>query len=342
MAFDREAQAEAEGGIEPANPSATGGEPLAPTSRLRQAILTWSLGAGVMVFAAGLAWAVRDRMERARAETALLFPTLAAAAESARADGADPGKLAYTVHCARCHGTNGRGDGPDFWLQPPAPRDFRIRPWKHGENAEAVRKVVLEGIRGTAMAGWGRSLSAGELDAVVEYVRAFGPSRPSERLPLPLDAPLRRAGFVPSVVLEEAPRVSAESVDGQRQSLGTYRGSVILIAFWGTYCPPCLEEFPALEQVSQEFKDKGLVVLPICVDEADPVIVRRAAMGRADRLPVIIDRSGRTRLRYDVQSIPAAVLVDREGRLIGRVDGAIRWTSPEVRELLRAVIEEPD
>lgn len=316
--------------------SDSGGDSSKQGGRWRRTLEVSALGLGVLTLAVGLAWAIRDRLERRRegAPVVVVVP----GGGGPGVDQVRAGKLVYQVHCGRCHGPWGRGDGPDALLLPPAPGDFTIGPWKHGETADAVRKVILDGVPGTAMAGWRRSLSPRQLDVVVDYVRTLGPRRTADGPPSPLERQLRHAGFVPADRVEEAPRLWTEDLEGMRESLLTYRGSVVVLVFWGTSCPPCLEEFPSLERVAEEFRAAGLVVLPVCVDESDLALVQQAARGKADRLRVLVDRFGRSRIRFDVQTLPTAVLIDRQGRELGRVQGATRWTDPAIRDLLRAAL----
>ena len=322
---------------EPADPCSTPARAIARTLGLA------AVGLGMMAISAGSAWLIRGRLERDSTE-----PAPAAVVESGAQAHPSPrggettrfkvGRLAYRVHCARCHGPEGRGDGADSAVLRPPPRDFATRPWSHGESAEAIRSVILQGVPGTAMTGWSHLLSAEQLNAVVEYVRSFAPP-PEPKLANTKGIPsslLSRAGFEPSLPAA-APAIAVQDLDGRDRSWAQNQDKATLLVFWGTTCAPCLEELPSLERLAAELGEARLAVLPICVDESDASLVREVARTRAKQLPLYLDRTGLARLRYDVQTLPCAVLIDREGRLIGRSQGGKDWSTEAVKAALRAV-----
>ncbi len=92
--------------------------------------------------------------------------------------------------------------------------------------------------------------------------------------------------------------------------------------------------------MADEFRDRGLEVLPVCVNEADAEPVRSVA-GRLKSLPLYRDVRGAARLRYGVDAVPAACLIDRAGCLLGDGPGPSDWTGPEARELLQACLRPP-
>jgi mono/diheme cytochrome c family protein/thiol-disulfide isomerase/thioredoxin len=311
-----------------------------------KALLVAALGLGAMAASAALAWSIRARVER---QPDRAVPT-AGSDESSRSPTAAKGlpallrrgRLTYQVHCARCHGPEGRGDGADAPLLQPPPRDFAAAPWTHGQTPESVREAVRRGIAGTAMPGFGPLLSKRELEGVVAFVRTLAcrPEAAAERRPS-LDSLLRRARFEPAGPASEEPiaAVAFHDLDGRRRTLGSFRGKAVLLAFWGTSCAPCLSELPALERLAREFAADGLDVVALCVDETSPEPVRSSARGRVEELPLYVDATGLARLRFDVQVLPSTVLIDRSGRPLGRAQGTDDWSRPELRELLRAVLK---
>jgi mono/diheme cytochrome c family protein/peroxiredoxin len=310
-----------------------------PARTIAQFVGVAAVGLGMMALSAGLAWSIRGHLEtEADSPGPEIGPQTTVGAQPDRKTAKHKtGRLAYQVHCARCHGPEGRGDGADAAVLRPSPRDLSSRPWTHGETPEAVRSVILRGIPGTAMTGWGHLLSPEQLDAVVDYVRSLG-SPPGDAKPR--DFPtmlLRRAGFEPVDAAIAAPSITFQDLDGRERTLEQERGKGILLVFWGTTCAPCVDELPALDRLADEFGDDRLAVRPICVDEPDEALVREIARTRTKHLSLFVDRTGLARLRYDVQTLPSAVLIDREGRLLGRADGGRDWLAESVREALRAV-----
>ncbi len=284
--------------------------PPAPDGRPRGArlLIVAATGGVVMGLSAALAWALHGKADP------MMDVAPASVAVADRDDAlARAGRLAYQVHCARCHGPEGRGDGPDAERLRPPPRDFASGGWKGGPSAAAIRKVIIEGLPGSAMPGWGQSLSLLELDGLAAHVLALA-SRPRPGLA----AMLRRAGFVPDESGTAAPPLVLRDTAGGRVTLDSWRGRVVLVLFWGTSCTHCVAEMPAMDRFAARYRERGLVVLPVCVDEADAATARATA----DDRPVYLDPGGTARLRYDVQALPTFALIGHDGRLLGTAQGA--------------------
>lgn len=125
-------------------------------------------------------------------------------------------------------------------------------------------------------------------------------------------------------MLAGAPATSfpATRIDGAADSLGNYRGKVVLMNLWATWCPPCREEMPALERLYREFGSRGLVVLGIDQGES-----ASAAGAYARKLgitfPVLIDGGQQYGRAYAAQGLPTTIVIDRAGRIVKGVDGAM-------------------
>jgi thiol-disulfide isomerase/thioredoxin len=192
------------------------------------------------------------------------------------------------------------------------------------------------------MNGLAAALSPRELDAVVDFVLSIAPEG-AKGTPLTRDATeaLQKAGFTPSSAVRAAPPLSARGAEGEPVMLDRLRGRLVLIVFWGTSCAPCLKELPALERLADRQRGEDLAVVPVCLDEADAAVAQRVAAEQAPRLPVYIDPTGAAKLSYDVQALPAAVLVAPNGCLLGRAQGLMHWSAPEVDTLIHTILN-PD
>src|SRR5215468_2711425 len=105
-------------------------------------------------------------------------------------------------------------------------------------------------------------------------------------------------------------------LNGQVVSTAAWRGKVVLLNFWATWCPPCREEIPALDALARELGPKGLTVLGVNFKESRPQIdafVRERRLG----FPMLLDADGLVSERYQVFALPVSVLVDRRGMLVG-------------------------
>lgn len=105
---------------------------------------------------------------------------------------------------------------------------------------------------------------------------------------------------------------SLETLDGNRVSLSDYRGQVVLVNFWATWCPPCRAEIPDLEAAHQAHQNSGLVILGVSVE--DPPDLVELFLREVDiTYPILLDRSGKVYRAYRAPGLPMSVLVDRDG-----------------------------
>jgi len=197
----------------------------------------------------------------------------------------------------------------------------------------------------------GLAYLGGGLRGLWEWDRsAAGPPAPSagraaetnaaNSLSLEINALAVRAGFAPAPGTT-APPVSFRDAAGVIGSLERFRGKFVLLAFWGTTCIPCMEELPGLEKLADRFRNTDLVILPLCLDEADPDTARGVAARVAPGLSVAVDADGSARRSYEVRALPQAVLIDREGRVVARSLGARKWDLKEMDELFCAALGVP-
>ena len=135
-----------------------------------------------------------------------------------------------------------------------------------------------------------------------------------DRLPgLPEQGPTQNA---------EVPDFTLETVDGKTVSLSDYRGRPVVINFWATWCAPCREEMPLLQETYDAHRDDGLVVIGVNVRET-PEKVKRFLAEVGVEFPVLLDSEGAAVNRYLVTSLPLTFFVDREGRLRTLVVGGM-------------------
>jgi cytochrome c biogenesis protein CcmG/thiol:disulfide interchange protein DsbE len=103
-----------------------------------------------------------------------------------------------------------------------------------------------------------------------------------------------------------------ESLDGGQVSLSDYGGSVVLVNFWATWCPPCRAEIPDLDSAYRAHKDEGFVVLGVDVEESRQQV--ESFMADVDvTYPMLLDGKGQVMKAYRVRGLPMSVIVDRDG-----------------------------
>ncbi|MBO0609032.1 cytochrome c-type biogenesis CcmF C-terminal domain-containing protein [Myceligenerans salitolerans] len=133
-----------------------------------------------------------------------------------------------------------------------------------------------------------------------------------------------------------APPLAGEGLDGGRYDVADLRGSVVLVAAWASWCAPCRDELPLLEDAAQRHEDDGLEVLGINVRDL-PGPARRFAAEHDVSFPSVVDRRGTLSVAWGLRGLPATYLVDRDGNLVARHPGPVteEWIDtvvvPEVR-----------
>lgn len=138
------------------------------------------------------------------------------------------------------------------------------------------------------------------------------------------------------------PELRFQDASGKPRSLGDFRGKVVLLNVWATWCAPCREEMPALDRLQARLGGERFQVLALSVDLQGASIARKFYEDVGIKaLPLYIDTSAKAAFVLDAPGLPATLLVDRKGREIGRHLGAVKWDSPEVvQQLERAMTAE--
>lgn len=132
-------------------------------------------------------------------------------------------------------------------------------------------------------------------------------------------------------------------VDGQERprSLADFRGRLVLLNVWATWCAPCREEMPALDRLQAQLGGPRFEVVALSVDQQGAPIARKFFQEVGVKsLALYVDPSAQAAFKLNAPGLPATLLVDREGREIGRHLGVVKWDSPQIVAALRRRIEE--
>ena len=126
---------------------------------------------------------------------------------------------------------------------------------------------------------------------------------------------------------------------GQPADMAPYRGKVLLVNLWATWCAPCIKELPSLGTLQQELGGDQFQVVTIAVDERDPAKIEPFLAGHgAANLPVLIDRDRTIEKVAQVIALPTSLLVDREGKVKAMVTGDACWNSGTALAAVKAFI----
>jgi thiol-disulfide isomerase/thioredoxin len=148
-------------------------------------------------------------------------------------------------------------------------------------------------------------------------------------------------GFEMASRLRTAPEAHFKGENGAELSLADFRGQVVLLNIWATWCGPCRAEMPSLDRLQARHGGDGLRVVAISVDDGGLPMVRRFFQQRSIRnLKLYADNDHSTAAAFDVGGIPMTVLIDREGNVVGELVGGTQWDSPEAVELVGRYLED--
>jgi thiol-disulfide isomerase/thioredoxin len=138
-----------------------------------------------------------------------------------------------------------------------------------------------------------------------------------------------------------APRYAAVSLaSGDSVTLPeAYEGHVTLVNIWATWCLPCREEMPSMQELYASYKDRGFRIAAVSIDDGDPELVRRFVREFGLTFDILHDRSTAIQQSYQTTGVPESFLLDGEGTIVKRVIGAVDWNSAENRALIERLLE---
>ena len=129
-----------------------------------------------------------------------------------------------------------------------------------------------------------------------------------------------------------APDFKLKTLDGKEVSLSDYRGKVVLINFWATWCPPCREEMPLFKRVYERYKNKGFEILAVSTDTSVDPVKKFVKEYKLD-FPVLLDTDNISSL-YGIQGLPTSFLIDREGKIVKVRLGKYKEIESDLKKVL--------
>ncbi len=143
----------------------------------------------------------------------------------------------------------------------------------------------------------------------------------------------------PVSVGTDAPNFEAmDLATGDTLALDGYRGEVVLLNIWATWCVPCETEMPSIQRLHDEMGPEGLKVIAVSVDQVGSDDVRAWVEERGLTFPIMHDQSGRIQRTYQTTGVPETFVIDRHGVIIRRVIGAAEWDHPVQQALIRRLL----
>ena len=136
-----------------------------------------------------------------------------------------------------------------------------------------------------------------------------------------------------------APGFTLRNLKGNYESLEDYRGQVVILNFWATWCAPCRVEMPSFENLYRRYRSEGVVVLAVTLDKNVGSKIKSFVDEYGLTFPVLLDKKGEVERLYPSMTIPFTYVINPEGRVVTRVDGAKNWESKDTFDAIEYLLE---
>ena len=136
-----------------------------------------------------------------------------------------------------------------------------------------------------------------------------------------------------------APELKAQDLTGATRTLADYRGKVVLLNFWASWCPPCLREMPSMERLRREMTGRPLAI--VALDSAETPDEVNAFLSKMKLgFPILLDPDGSNTRRWKVFALPTTFLLDAQGRVRYVLTGPTEWDEGEALEVIESLLAE--
>jgi thiol-disulfide isomerase/thioredoxin len=136
------------------------------------------------------------------------------------------------------------------------------------------------------------------------------------------------------------PQLQLKTIQGKNSDLKDYKGKVVLVNFWASWCPPCVHEMPSMQNLSEHFGGQAFEILAVNMAE-DKKTVRAFLREKVKvKFPILMDLDGQTLKRWRVFAFPTSYVIDKQGKIRLALFGAIDWMQKEVLQQLAVLIQE--
>ena len=135
------------------------------------------------------------------------------------------------------------------------------------------------------------------------------------------------------------PELAFNDADDKPLKLADYKGKIVLLNFWATWCAPCVKEMPSLDRLQAEVGKDKFIVLPLSLDgPSRPKVAPFYDDKKLSHLGVYFDKGRKAMQALDVSILPTSILIDAQGRELGRLEGEADWEKPEALALVKAAV----
>ncbi len=135
------------------------------------------------------------------------------------------------------------------------------------------------------------------------------------------------------------PVVSFADAQGRPVDLDAFKGNVVILEFWATWCKPCRDEFPVLDRLQARLRSQGLIVVPVSVDHRGlPAVDAFYEQLKIINLAKYTGNMNEIAKAFGLRGLPSTFVLDRDGREVLRIEGAAHWESAEIGTVLTTLL----
>ena len=142
-----------------------------------------------------------------------------------------------------------------------------------------------------------------------------------------------KMGVVPPKTSQPAPDFVVKNLKGQDVKLSDFKGKVVLLNFWATWCGACREEMASMQNLYSSLGKEGLEVLAVSIDRWNEDRIQKYVTKNNLTFPVLLDQNQKIRKKYHVMGLPTSYLIDGEGKIRGYASGSRTWDSADSQDL---------
>lgn len=136
----------------------------------------------------------------------------------------------------------------------------------------------------------------------------------------------------------QAPEFTLNNVDGKAVSLASYRGTVVLLNFWATWCPSCREEMPSMNKLARQFKNRKFSIVAVATDRSSSDVRSYLKKNPSDFTVLVDEGLSVSRSKYKVFVLPMSFLIDKNGMVVERYFGGEDWTDPGMIKKIESLL----
>jgi peroxiredoxin len=139
---------------------------------------------------------------------------------------------------------------------------------------------------------------------------------------------------------DPAPDFTLPNLAGNSVRLADYRGKVVLLNFWATWCPPCIWEMPSMESLYQSLKSREFEILAVSIDSRGEDVVRSFVADYRLTFPILLDPDSAVFKRYGITGVPETIIIGRDGNVASKIIGPRNWMEREWLDYFDRLLKE--